>query len=69
MRFQYTLSCVFAALALVRAAPLSHSEIEAKASAGLRLLSLKEGAEPVWKTEDEKLDLLRARVQFVIFSN
>ena len=32
---------------------------------GYRLLDLKEGTVPVWKTEEEKLELLREGVRFV----
>ena len=51
--------------ALALAAPLAHDEIEENTADGLRLLSLEDGAEPVWKTEDEKLDLMKAGTQFV----
>ncbi|KAI4294264.1 Zn-dependent exopeptidase [Schizophyllum commune Tattone D] len=50
--------------ALALAAPLAHDEIEKNTADGLRLLSLEDGAEPVWKTEDEKLDLMKAGTQF-----
>lgn len=65
MRFQLSFGLVLAALSLVSAVPISHSEIEEKSSEGLRLLSLAEGEEPVWKSEDEKLELMRAGVNFV----
>jgi leucyl aminopeptidase len=66
MKFQSTFNLVLAACALVAyAAPISNSEIKAKAAQGLRLLSLAEGVEPVWKTEDEKLALMRAGKKFV----
>ena len=52
-------------LACVQAVPISSTELQDKAQAGLRLLSLEDGAEPVWKTEDEKLELMRAGVRFV----
>jgi bacterial leucyl aminopeptidase len=56
----------FASLALgTFAAPFTHVEIESKASQGLRLLRLSEDSEPVWKTEDEKLELLRVKTKFV----
>ncbi|KAF4592981.1 hypothetical protein EYR38_008688 [Pleurotus pulmonarius] len=55
---------VVLALALVRAAPIDPTELHSKASQGLRLVELEEGAEPVWKTEDEKLELMRAGVHF-----
>lgn len=56
---------VFAFLALVRGSAVSEAEILENAAKGLRLLRLGPDADPVWKTEDEKLDLLRARVRFV----
>ena len=59
-------SLVLSALsALALAAPLAHDEIEKNTADGLRLLSLEDGAEPVWKTEDEKLELMKAGTQFV----
>ncbi|KAG5642918.1 hypothetical protein DXG03_001889 [Asterophora parasitica] len=45
-------------------AAISQGELKRNTAKGLRLLSLREGADPVWKTENEKLDLLRAHVQF-----
>ncbi|KAJ8462382.1 hypothetical protein ONZ45_g17957 [Pleurotus djamor] len=55
---------VLLALALVRATPIETSEIQAKAAQGSALLELAEGAAPVWKTEEEKLELMRAGVHF-----
>ncbi|KAJ8516803.1 hypothetical protein ONZ45_g5938 [Pleurotus djamor] len=46
------------------AAPISPSELKSNAAQGLRLIELAEGAEPVWMTEDQKLDLIRARTRF-----
>jgi bacterial leucyl aminopeptidase len=46
------------------AAPVA-SDFAANAKAGLRLLSLEDGAEPVWKTEDEKLAIMREGKHFV----
>ena len=67
MKFNVTTG--FLALAamfgITYAAPISTSEISDMASQGYRLLDLAEGVPPVWKTEDEKLDLLRAGVKFV----
>jgi bacterial leucyl aminopeptidase len=63
LSFKLLLAAVLAVT--VNAAPISHDEIVTKSAAGLRLLSLEEGAEPVWKTEDEKLELMRAKVNFV----
>jgi leucyl aminopeptidase len=66
MKFQLSLGLVAAALSLVgvQAVPISSSEIQANISKGLRLLSIEDGAEPVWKTEQEKLDLNRAKIQY-----
>ncbi|KAK7056407.1 hypothetical protein VNI00_002961 [Paramarasmius palmivorus] len=65
MRLQSFLAILAAALPLVvKCAPISHEEIEANVAQNLRLLSLEEGVEPVWKTEEEKLDLMRQGVQF-----
>ncbi len=60
-------SCLFAAAALssVCAAPATTQELADMAAKGYRLLNLEEGAAPVWKTEEEKLDLLRDKVHFV----
>lgn len=66
MKFSLPLNAL-AVLALgvsVLAAPLASSEIQEKSAAGLRLLSLDENAEPVWKSEDEKLELMRKGVKF-----
>ncbi|KAG6832123.1 hypothetical protein H0H87_002636 [Tephrocybe sp. NHM501043] len=53
------------AASLVYGAAIPISELRAKAAAGLRLLSLEDGVEPVWKTEDEELQLLRSGQPFV----
>lgn len=47
------------------AAPVTTQELAVMAAKGYRLLDLEEGAAPVWKTEEEKLELLRANVHFV----
>ncbi|KAJ8079517.1 hypothetical protein AAF712_007851 [Marasmius tenuissimus] len=64
MRLQAFFALLAVALPLVSSVPISHEEIEAKVAQDLRLLSLEDGAEPVWKTEDEKLELMRAGKQF-----
>ena len=56
---------VLAALSGVIAAPISKEELVDMSTKGYRLLDLKEGAIPVWKTEEEKLELLREGVRFV----
>ncbi len=61
----FRLAALLALLGVALAAPISHDEIAEKSSQGLRLLSLGENIEPVWKSEDEKLDLMRKGVQFV----
>ncbi|KAJ7097226.1 hypothetical protein B0H15DRAFT_928578 [Mycena belliarum] len=65
MKFASAFGVACAAFVAVSAVPITHEEIVANAANGLRLLSLEEGADPVWKTEDEKLDLLRADISFV----
>ena len=51
---------------------ISHKEIVAKSSQGLRLVSLEEheatNAAPVWKTESEVLELIKGSVGFVSLS-
>ncbi len=47
------------------AIPVSNQQLEDVAAKGYRLLDLQAGVEPVWKTEDEKLELLRLGVHFV----
>ncbi|KAF8659820.1 hypothetical protein AX16_001705 [Volvariella volvacea WC 439] len=64
MRFQFQFPLLLALLKIVSAAPISHEEIAEKTAQGLRLLDIEEGADPVWRTEDERLELLRAGVHF-----
>jgi leucyl aminopeptidase len=65
MKYALTFKLLLSALLLsIHAAPVTHDEIVSKSSNGLRLLSLAEDAEPIWKTEDEKLELMRAGVHF-----
>ncbi|KAI0705564.1 Zn-dependent exopeptidase [Earliella scabrosa] len=61
-----TSSCLLAATAFtaVFAAPISNEELAEMTAKGYRLLDLAEDADPVWKTEEEKLELLRADVRF-----
>lgn len=65
MRFQLSFGVFVALAALVASAPISHDEIATNSAKGLHLLSLEDGAEPVWKTADEKLELMRAGTNFV----
>jgi hypothetical protein len=65
MKFTAAFGLACAAVAFVSAVPVTHDEIAAKSSKGLRLLKLEEDADPIWVTEDEKLDLLKAKKQFV----
>ncbi|KAH8832733.1 Zn-dependent exopeptidase [Flagelloscypha sp. PMI_526] len=69
MKFTAAFGLACAAIAFVSAVPVTHDEIEAKSSEGLRLLKLEEDADPIWVTEDEKLDLLKAKKQFFDVTN
>ncbi|TFK75019.1 Zn-dependent exopeptidase [Pluteus cervinus] len=60
----FRLAALLALLGVALAAPISNDEIAEKSSQGLRLLSLGENVEPVWKSEDEKLDLMRKGIKF-----
>lgn len=66
MRFSLSIGAILAAVLLgtVSAAP-TKTDFASNVAKGLRLISLEDGAEPVWKTESEVLDLLRAKKQFV----
>jgi leucyl aminopeptidase len=56
---------LLATIVATNAAPVVPlSDLRTKAAQGLRLLSLEEGADPVWKTENEVLDLVRAGKNF-----
>lgn len=63
------LTGIFAALALaaslIQAAPLSRDVAADKKAAGLRLIELGEGVEPIWMSEDEKLELIMKDTRFV----
>ncbi len=65
MRFATIISVCAAAATAVYAVPVSKSEVLEKSAAGLRLIRLAEGADPVWMTEDEKLELMRNQTGFV----
>jgi hypothetical protein len=68
MRFSLSAAAVLAACLIgsVLAAPApSLGEFAAKKEQGLRLLTFSEDSDPVWKTEAEKLDLMRQEVRFV----
>ena len=55
---QSFLGLVLLALSAVATAiPVARSEYETNVANGLRLLRLEKGAEPVWKSEDEKHQL------------
>ncbi|KAK0189032.1 aminopeptidase [Armillaria mellea] len=70
MRLQVAVfAALLAALALVQSVPITSDEIEAKSAQGYRLLSIVDGEDPVWKTEDEKLQLMREEVQFFDVTN
>lgn len=67
MRLSFSIAVAIAvSIAFVHAAPvIPLAEVRSKAAQGLRLLELAEDADPVWKTEDEKVDLIKAGVHFV----
>lgn len=64
MRFT-TIASVLAAAVVVYAEPQSASEVAAKAAEGLRLLRFSPDSDPVWVTEDEKLEVMRNHTRFV----
>ncbi|EAU90002.1 aminopeptidase [Coprinopsis cinerea okayama7 len=53
-----------AVLAVGCSALITEAEIQEQTAKGLRLISLEEGVDPVWKTEDEVLDLIREDIGF-----
>ncbi|TFK25143.1 aminopeptidase [Coprinopsis marcescibilis] len=57
MMFRQLLAFVALVVASVNGA-ISREELESHSSKGLRLISLEEGADPVWVTEEEKLKLM-----------
>ncbi|KAJ3575575.1 hypothetical protein NP233_g1005 [Leucocoprinus birnbaumii] len=59
-----SLAFIFAAIATAYAIPVSKDEIKTKSAQGLRLLRLAEGADPIWVTEREMLQLAKERVGF-----
>lgn len=64
MKLSSAFLCVALTALSVRAA-ISETELRENTAKGLRLLSLEDGADPVWKTEDEKLEIMRAHKNFV----
>ncbi|KAF4562920.1 hypothetical protein EYR40_007367 [Pleurotus pulmonarius] len=67
MRLSFSIAVAIAvSITFVHAAPvIPLTEVRSKAAQGLRLLELAEDADPVWKTEDEKVDLIKAGVHFI----
>jgi leucyl aminopeptidase len=61
------LNLVLAAVIFVRAAPITHEEIIESSAKGLHLLQLTENDAPVWKTDEEELELKREGINFVGF--
>ncbi|KAF8662808.1 hypothetical protein AX16_001090 [Volvariella volvacea WC 439] len=55
---------VLGAVALANAAPPTEAEFKEGVAKGLRLLSLGPNEDPVWKTEEEKLEIIRSDVGF-----
>jgi len=66
VKFLSLFGIVLTSLSIVRAGS-TPIEVRENSAKGLRLLGLAKGAEPVWKTENEKLELLRSHVHFVRF--
>ncbi|KAG6845131.1 hypothetical protein H0H87_000367 [Tephrocybe sp. NHM501043] len=64
MKSLYFILCV-ALVAVSIHAKITHSELAENKAKGLRLISLEDGVDPVWKTEDERLNLARDRINFV----
>jgi len=64
MKWLSALVCL-AVLPIVYSAAIPATEVSAKAAQGLHLISLKDGADPVWKTEAEVLDLIKAQTKFI----
>ncbi|KAF5362002.1 hypothetical protein D9756_002281 [Leucocoprinus leucothites] len=65
MKYQLALlNLVLAAITFVHAAPVSHEEIAENSAKGLHLLQLSEDGEPVWKTDEEELELKRKGTNF-----
>ncbi|TFK25151.1 aminopeptidase [Coprinopsis marcescibilis] len=54
----------FASLAVTCTARISESELRENVAKGLRLVSLEEGVDPVWRTDDEVLKLIADDVGF-----
>ncbi|KAF5332142.1 hypothetical protein D9611_008157 [Ephemerocybe angulata] len=54
----------FVAVAVTCRATISETELATKAAQGLRLIDYDVVAEPIWMTEDEKLELIRANKNF-----
>lgn len=65
MKFSLLLSLVLSAVLFVEARPITPAEISRNSAKGLRLISLAEGVDPVWKTEDDVFALIRAGTNFV----
>lgn len=65
MQFSFLLAFALSAISLAGAIPITPSEIAANSAKGLRLLTLAEGSEPVWKTEADMFALIKAGTHFV----
>ncbi|THV01177.1 aminopeptidase [Dendrothele bispora CBS 962.96] len=63
MKF-FSVGLLLLAALIAHAIPITHDEITSKTAEGLRLLSLEDGTEPEWVTEDQKLEFMRAGKQF-----
>lgn len=65
MRISLLMSLALSAISLTFARPITSLEIAAKSGQGLRLVSLEEGTDPVWKTEADIFALIKAKKHFV----
>ncbi|KAG6864152.1 hypothetical protein C0991_012007 [Blastosporella zonata] len=63
MKLLYSLCVAFVTTSVQ--AKVTYTELAENRAKGLHLLSLQPDVDPVWKTEDEKLDLMRADVNFM----
>ncbi|KAG6909007.1 hypothetical protein DXG01_002393 [Tephrocybe rancida] len=63
MKLLYSFLCVAVVTVFVEA-KITHSELAENKAKGLRLMSLENGVDPIWKTEEERLDLVRGHINF-----
>ncbi|KAJ3567457.1 hypothetical protein NP233_g6352 [Leucocoprinus birnbaumii] len=65
MKYQLALlNLVLAAVTFVHSVPISHDEIMENSAKGLHLLQITEDGAPVWKSDDEELEMKRKGINF-----